>query len=221
MEQSNENRKYKRYTVERIHGNVLNITDLDVLNISVEGAAIETSKRLELNREYTFKIKSQNSVLKLRGRVVWAILISKESKDSDAMIPAYRVGIKFTETLSEKADTLINFIEENKIKPFEHRLGGIRFKIADTENFQLDYPYEYKVKKISLSGMLIETQYPLDLNSNQYIELFVLKEQLNIVGRVINCSSKDGAGKYDIGIEFLTILNEDRKILEDFLKKLD
>ena len=224
MEQNNENRKSRRYVVEGIHGNVLNITDVDILNISIEGTAVETPKRLELNREYTFKIKYQDDLLHLRGRVVWAMLISKEEKDSNRIIPVYRVGIKFIEILSEKADMLQNFIEENKIKTLEHRLGGIRFQIANNNNIKLSYPYKCRVKKMSTSGMLIETEYPLNLDCSHSIELFVCDRQLNIVGRVANCEKKNDSAKgvkYDIGIEFTMMLDEDSALLKDFLRTLD
>ncbi len=223
MGHNSESRKCRRYAVEGLRGNVLNSTDLDILNISIDGAAIETPKRLELNREYTFKIKSQDGIVNIKGYVVWAKLISKEQKGSDTMMPVYRVGIRFTETLSEKAKALADFIEKNNIKVSEDRLGGLRFKIANTENFKLDYPYEYTVKKISLSGMLIETEYSLELNSSHYIELFIHDQQLNIIGRVANCEKMEDSltARYGIGIEFTTVLYEDQTILKDFLKTLD
>ena len=93
MSENNDNRRYKRYVVDGIHGNLLYSSDLEVLNISIDGAAIETTKRLELNREYTFKIKYKDVNLTLKGRVVWAILISKEKKDSKTAIPVYRAGV--------------------------------------------------------------------------------------------------------------------------------
>ena len=219
MEKDNENRKYRRYAVEGINGNVLNITDLEILNISIDGAAIETPRRLELNREYTFKIRSRDNFINLRGRVVWAVLVSKEEKGSNRMIPVYRVGIKFTETLSEKANMLLNFIEKNKIKTLEHRLAGVRFKIAGSDNIKLEYPYGYRVKKISLSGMSIETEYPLDLNSSHPVELVIRDRKLNIAGRVVDCEknvSENGV-IYDIGIKFLIMEDADRELLKDFL----
>jgi hypothetical protein len=223
MEQESENRKSKRYTVDGISGNVLNIADLDILNISIDGAAIETPRRLELNREYTFKIISLDSILHLKGRVVWALLISREEKASSKIIPVYRVGIKFSETLNEKANILLNFIEEHKIKALEHRLVGMRFKIAESADIKLQYPYGYKVNKISLSGMLIKTEYPLDLNSSYSIELFIRDRQLNVVGKVANCEKNDSekGPSYDIGIEFVMMLDEDIDVLKDFLQTLN
>jgi len=218
----NENRRFKRYSVDGIHGSVLYLSELNVLNISVEGAAIETTKRLDVNREYTFKITYKDTALSLRGRVVWALLSYREKKGSKEIIPFYRAGIMFTDTLTEKATTLISFIEENKIKTPEKRLGGVRFKIANPKSVKINYPYTYELKKISLSGMLIETEYPLDLNSHYDIELYLNKNILNVVGRIANCKKIDlhNVTKHSIGVEFIKIPDNDIKILKDFLTSL-
>jgi hypothetical protein len=219
----NNNRRYKRYAVTGIHGNVLNTSDLEVLNISISGAAVETRRRLELNRGYTFKIKYKDKYLTLRGCVVWATLFSKEDEDSKNVVPVYKAGIKFVETLGEKTDMLLDFIEENKIKMIENRSMGMRFKVGGVRDMKLDFPYSYTVKKLSQGGMLIETEYCLDLNSRHDIELYLGEHELNIEGRVANCEENlsDGVAKYDAGIEFITMSDEDRGILKDFLNTLD
>src|SRR4030043_1964313 len=218
-----EERRHKRYIVDGIQGNVLYPADLEILNISIEGAAIETTKWLDLNREYTLKVKSKDIVLNLRGRIVWAVLTSKEKKGSGEVIPVYRAGVRFTDTLSEKTTRLINFIEENKIRTLEKRLVGVRFKIANTQNVQIDYPYKYEVKKMSLSGMLVETEYALDLNSNYDMELFLNENVLNILGRVAYCEKFDSNDviKYNIGMEFVGMSDNDRGILKEFLTTLE
>jgi len=218
----NENRRFKRYSVDGIHGSVLYLSELNVLNISVEGAAIETTKRLDVNREYTFKITYKDTALSLRGRVVWALLSYREKKGSEEIIPFYRAGIMFTDTLTEKAITLISFIEENKIKTPEKRLGGVRFKIANPKSVKINYPYTYELKKISLSGMLIETEYPLELNSQHDVEIYLSEYALSIVCRIAHCEKIEShdVTKYSIGIEFVKILENDIRILEDFLTSL-
>jgi hypothetical protein len=222
-ERGNDKRNNKRYAVEGISGNVLYTSDLEVLNISNNGAAIETSKRLELNREYTFKIKHRGSFLNLKGLIVWATLVSKMNKATGTVIPVYRVGIRFTHTLNEKANTLVQFIEENKVKWLEKRLGGVRFKIETGKKVKVDLPQEYMVKKISLSGMLVETEYPLELDSRNSIELFINGYTLQISIRVTNCHDiiTDGIAKYDIGIEFIDISEQDENILQNFINTLE
>ncbi len=222
-EKDGDKRRSKRYDVEGIEGNVLYTSDLEVLNLSIDGAAIETAKRLELNREYTFKIKYHDSFISLRGRVVWAILVSKVAKNIGAVTPVYRAGIRFTDTLSEKANMLLQFIEENRIKKRENRLGGVRFNISSAEHMKVDLPHEYKVIKISLSGMLVETGYPLEIESHHNSELFINGRNLKIVGRVAysNKLVVDNAVKYEIGIEFFEISEDDERILQKFLDTLE
>jgi hypothetical protein len=218
-EKDGDNRRNKRHVVEGIEGNVLYTSDIEVLNLSIDGAAIETAKRLELNREYTFKIKYHDSFISLRGRVVWAILVSKLDKDTGAVTPVYRAGVRFSDTLSEKASMLLQFIEDTRIKKRENRLGGVRFNISSTEHMKVDLPHEYKVMKISLSGMLAETEYPLDIESHYNIELFINGRNLKIVGRVAYSKEVvvDNIAKYEIGIEFFEISEDDERILQEFL----
>jgi hypothetical protein len=223
MSENNDNRRYNRFFVDGMHGNLLYSSDIEVLNISIDGAAIETTKRLELNREYTFKIRYKDANLTLKGRVVWAILISKEKKDSKTSIPVYRAGVAFADTLSEKANLLLDFIEEHKIKTFESRLGTVRFKISNTDNIKIDLPYRYKVKKISLAGMLAETEYPMEIDSDHDIELFLNDNVINIVGRIANCEKLE-VGKiviYNTGIEFMQMSDRDIKLLENYLETLE
>jgi hypothetical protein len=221
-EKDGDNRRNKRHVVDGIDGNVLYTSDIEVLNLSIDGAAIETAKRLELNREYTFKLKYHESFISLRGSVVWAILVSKV-KNNGAVTPFYRAGIRFTDTLSEKANMLLQFIEDNRIKKRENRLGGVRFNISSTEHMKVDLPHEYKVIKISLSGMLVETEYPLVIESHYNIELFINSHNLKIVGRVVYSKEYvvDNAVKYEIGMEFFEISEDDERILQEFLDTLE
>ena len=218
-----EKRKYKRYVVDGLHGNVLFPSDIQVLNISVDGAAIETSKWLDLNREYTLKIKFKENVLSLKGRVIWAVLTAKEKKGAGEVTPVYRAGVKFTDVLNERTKTLMSFIEEHKIRTLEKRLAGVRFKISAPQNMQIDYPHKYEVKKVSLSGMLVDAEYPLDLDTHYDIELFLNASILNIVGRVANCVEvkSEKSAKYVTGIEFIKLSDKDRKLLGNFLDSLE
>jgi len=217
-----DKRRHKRYPVEGIHGNVLYPSDLQILNISIDGAAIETTKRLDLNREYTLRIKYKGAILNLKGRVVWSILGYRENKDSNEIIPVYRAGVRFVDIMSEKANILLKFIDDNKVKTFEKRLTGVRFNIATSENVKIDYPYKYDVEKLSLSGMLIQTECPLELDSRFNMQLFLNGEALNITGRIVNCNEiKSESGiKYEVGIEFTEMSDSDRKQLSDFLDTL-
>jgi hypothetical protein len=216
-----EKRGHKRYSVEGVHGNVLHPSDLEILNMSIDGAAIETSKRLDINREYTFKIKHKGDIVSFRGCVIWSLLTNKEIRDTNKIIPVYRAGIRFTDMLNERGSQLIDFIEESKITTLERRVVGVRFKIAAPRNIKIEYPYKYEVKKMSVSGMLVETGYPLKVNSRYHIEIFLEKNILELIGRVAYCEEVNPGNddkKYNIGIEFTKMTDEKRDLIKKFLK---
>jgi hypothetical protein len=216
-----ENRGHKRYSVEGVHGNVLHPSDLEILNMSIDGAAIETSKRLDINREYTFKIKHKGDIVSFRGCVIWSLLTNKEIRDTNKIIPVYRAGIRFTDMLNERGSQLIDFIEESKITTLERRVVGVRFKINAPRNIKIEYPYKYEVKKMSVSGMLVETGYPLKVNSRYHIEIFLEKNILELIGRVAYCEEVNPGNddkKYNIGIEFTKMTDEKRDLIKKFLK---
>ncbi|MBM4140488.1 MAG: PilZ domain-containing protein [Nitrospira sp.] len=216
-------RRHKRYFVNGILGNVLYPSDLNIINISIDGAAIETKKRLELNREYSFKVKYKDSFIHLKGLVVWSLLSQTEKRDSGEIIPVYKAGIRFTNILNGKANMLRKFIEENRINIYEKRFGGIRVKIASSEDVKIDLPCKYEVKNISLSGMLVETESQFEFNVKYEMEFLVNENRVNIIGKVSNCIKiiSEDVDKYEIGIEFIEMSDKDKEILKSFIDTLE
>jgi PilZ domain len=121
-----ERRQHARYSGNNIRGNILNSNDLEVLNISMNGAAIETAKRVELNREYTIRIHFHESSFHMRGLIVWAMLISKEKNDK-TIVPLYRAGVKFMHVSNEKANLIRNCIAGMQTKTQESSSSRITY----------------------------------------------------------------------------------------------
>jgi len=218
-----EERRHKRYVVKGIQGNVLYTSDLNVIDISLGGAAIETTKKIEVNREYPFKIRFKGRTINLTGIVVWSVLSHSKKTESGEVVPVYRAGVKFTNVMSEKANVLLEFIEENLVTTSDRRLKGVRCKIATSKDIKIDYPYKYNVKDMSLSGMLIKTEYPLDPNTTYNMELLLDENVLNIVGRIISCSEIEAGNdtRYGVRIEFVEMSEKERGFLKSFLDTLN
>ena len=117
----------------------------------------------------------------------------------------------------------MKFIEENKSGSIEQRLIGMRFKIKNAEDAVIDAADECKIKRISLSGMLIEADNSFDVDYISEMEIFLDNIVLPITGRVANCTEIPGdkINKYNIGIEFVKISNENKNTLNNFLDSLD
>jgi hypothetical protein len=95
----NERRRHKRLIVRGIQKNVLHSLKTKIINISVDGVAIETTKKLERNKEYDLRINHGGNALRLRGCVIWSVLTRIEKKESGDIIPVYKAGVKFHESL--------------------------------------------------------------------------------------------------------------------------
>lgn len=218
-----DRRRHKRYGIKGVRGNVRFLADLKLVNISADGAAIETKKRLDVNREYKFKIDYEGTPLDARGLVVWSQLVKGEKTEDGDVVPIYRSGVKFVAVVDEKIIELMNFIEDNRARTPERRLGGVRCKIAAPQNMTVGYPYGYLVKKISFCGMEIETEHALDPDSRHEMELVLNDKVLTITGRIVTCVEvpSEKATKYDMGVEFLEMSAYDRKLLRHFIDTLE
>ncbi|MFN3479637.1 MAG: PilZ domain-containing protein, partial [Thermodesulfovibrionales bacterium] len=159
-----ERRSHKRYTVDNlnIRGNILFISDIEIVNISLNGIAIRCDRRIDLNRRYNLNLSYEGKKISLNGHVVWSMITGSRLNSIGEMVPIYTAGIEFVDVLSEKMSELVEFIESHRIEG-EKRLSGVRFHIKSPDAAKLDYPYNYRVKKISLSGMLVESTQPFEV----------------------------------------------------------
>lgn len=219
-----ERRRYPRITVEGISGRMFSAEKAKVLNISLGGMAIEISKRLEINREYSIKLESKDDRFEFRGRVVWASLVGSLRGHEEDILPVYQAGLKFVDLFDEKAQKLIEFIEKHRAgdSKFEDRIEGLRFKVKSLEGVIIDYPRNYKVKIISLGGMLIELPEAFEINKVFPMEIiFPDGMKIELRGRVASClPNEKNKNIYDVGIEFIDMKPEDKNKLKELLTSL-
>jgi hypothetical protein len=217
-----ERRRYQRYSVEGIHGNMLFASEVNILNISLGGAAIEADKRLNINSEYTLKIDDNDRTINLRGMVIWAFISKSKINEDGQIIPMYQAGLKFTNVLTDSSAELIGFLERFKTED-DSRLSGLRFIIDSDHSAVLDYPFNYRVKKLSLGGMLIESDVKFEVEDRFPMEIY-LEENLPVEfnGRVASCMPIENTDPqlYDVGIEFMDIAEESSAGLKAFLDTL-
>ncbi len=216
-------RKFKRYEVDYLHGSMLFSSAINVLNISMHGAAISTTQQLALGREYALKVKVDDSYLHLQGRVMWSILSHAEMLKHGEVVPVYKAGIMFINTLTDTATQLIAYIGKNRHDPFEKRMLGVRFRVQQAEGAEIDLFSEYRVKKMSLSGMLIQTESPLARDKLYAMEMTLGSTMVAITGRVAYHAENRAENRtmFDIGIEFVAMNESDRGILKAYLDDVE
>jgi hypothetical protein len=230
-----EKRRYKRYAMDiyDIHSEMLFAKEVKILDISMSGVSLKADKRMDMNREYTLKIKSKEKILILKGKVIWSLLSGNHQGIRGESIPIYTAGLKFNDIATEKTREIIDFIEDHKREENRqediYQLSGLRlftrFQIKAPEETSIMHCYEgCKVKKLSLGGMLIESEYPLDLDNTMPMQLtFPQDKSITFQGRIASCLLIENAvpERYDVGVEFLEMAETDKQILVEFIQSLE
>ncbi len=230
-----EKRRHKRYALDvyDIHSEMLFAKEVNILDISISGVSLRADKRMDINREYTLKIRSKEKLLILKGQVIWSLLSGSRQGERGDSIPIYTAGLKFTDIATEKMKEVVDFIEAHKRAKDRqedvYQLSGLRlftrFQIESPEELTILHCYEgCKVKKISLGGMLTESENPLEIESTMPMKLtFPQDKDITFRGRIASCLLIEGSDpeSYDIGVEFLEMSDTDKQILTEFIASLE
>lgn len=191
---------------------------VEILNLSVGGMAITADRRLNIGTEYSVTLNRGQRTVSVTGVVAWSSLSGFRKEAGGESVVEYSAGIRFTDVMSEKASSLIELIGEAR-SPEEKRLDSVRFRIESAAAV-LDRPETYKVKLISLSGMLIETGWPLATESVHTMQIQIESDEppISFQGRVASCRpAQEGHERYEIGIAFAEVSTSERSRLEAFV----
>ncbi len=216
----------------QINGMMMFANEVEILDISIGGISLRADRRMNIGSEYSLKIRDESSVIPLKGTVVWSLLSGTKKGLDGAVTPLYTAGMCFQDLSSERIGELTRFIAahryERRGEEDMHCLSGLRFNIRYNieakEKAVLSYPESYRVKKISLGGMLIESTNEIEVEKRLPMELTLPKDiTISFQGRVASClvASREEPELYALGIEFVDISEKDRAILTDFIATLD
>ena len=129
-----DNRRHKRFTlnVTEVNTRMVLVAEVKVIDISVGGILLKTSRRLNIGSEYALKLGAKNRVISLRGGVIWSSLSESRAGVNGVVTPIYRAGLKFKNMSTESITELLNFIELHKKEEVDGTSGdrlNIRFHI--------------------------------------------------------------------------------------------
>jgi hypothetical protein len=217
-----EQRRHKRYSVDisTVSGRLMFASDVKILDISIGGISLKADKRLNMGSEYLLKLEGKGKLLRVKGLVVWSSLSGSREIPGGEAVPIYTAGMRFSKISTEKIAEILDFVEYHK-KEEAHQVSGlrtnVRFHISGPEKAVLQYPENYKVKEVSLSGMRIECSCPLGVEVRLPMELSLQDDvPITFFGRVVMCQDA-GEGRYAIGIEFLDLKDRDKGVLSAFI----
>jgi c-di-GMP-binding flagellar brake protein YcgR len=132
----------------------------------------------------------------------------------------------FKDVSPDKIADFLNSIEQHKkeeVPVMVDRRLTVRFYITTPWEKTLSFPAQFKVKEISLCGMLIQTEQALGIESMIPMGLSLQADNpVNFIGRVASCRmvGDQGQAHYEIGVEFTDLTDEDRTLLKAFIDYL-
>ncbi len=228
----NEKRQFNRLKINsgNVYSKTLFINDVEIINISVGGALIKTDRRMNIGKNYFLKLKNKSRFLVVEGTVIWFTLVDSYRDYLGNIIPIYLVGLNFNDTSSKKLKEISDFIK-NYLSEYEifdeidlYKMSGqrlnMRFPLSILDGNTVYSHYHSKVKDISLGGVLIESE---DIHEveDRYLMDIILPEKkiISFVGRIVRCSRSNMIEKksYEVGIEFVEMPEQDKKILKEFI----
>lgn len=226
-----DKRRYKRFAVGimGINGTMTFARHVKILDMSAGGVALKASRRLNLGSEYTLRIEYHEKALTVKGTVIWSMIGESVSNSRGERIPVYTAGMKFKDISEEKIQEIISFIKEYKentagqsgakLSGFRH---SIRVHIRRPDTAVLNFPENYKVKNLSLGGMLVESEQKPDLETRLPMELtFAEDKTIYFWGRIASFNlvkeKERDIEHYEMGVEFLDMSEKDRDILSKFI----
>jgi c-di-GMP-binding flagellar brake protein YcgR len=226
-------RRQKRYKVDstNIRGTIVFASYLKINDISVGGISLTTEKRLTIGNEYILKLQGKDTQLTVKGTVMWSLLSESIADSIGNVIPIFKTGIQFIDLSTDQENEIVKFIEAHKKEPEEkidvYSLSGnrlfVRFQLKEADKATLQEQDDYKVKNISLSGLLIESKHSLKLEDKINMQMALPDNKIiSFLGRVVTCTMTKSmeSESYDIGMEFIDIAEKDEKALKNFISLL-
>ena len=224
-----DKRRHKRFRVDlvEINGKMSLTHKVQILDISLGGVSLKADRRLNIGKEYLITLQEEGKKLDVKGTIVRSELSGIEQQANGQGVSIFTAGMMFKEGYADKLADFLKPIEQTRKKgeppsAAERRLN-VRFNITTPQEKILSYPLQFKVKSISLGGMLIQTEYAVEINSKIPTELSLNTDtEVTFIGRVVSCAMAEYTGQtnYDIGVEFTDLTDEDKTLLKTFIDYL-
>lgn len=212
-----ERRHFQRYDVDDVRGRLAVRTELEILNLSLTGLAAVGRVAVPPGERRTITLAAADG-----GEIVLEA-VSQRCVLRDVASRQYEIGFDFTHDLGGKAPKILRFLEAHIVVDVDRRVAG-RFELAHHDRIAMRELFDFEVRRISRTGMLVETPL-LVVEENDVLDLHLDTEELPLETRVRVASVQrdthiDSDRATRLGLEFLDL--DDRQIgdLSRFIREL-
>ena len=225
-------RHHRRFSVDylKVEGRTVFTSETAIRDLSISGVSLVTEAKLETGREYLLHIIDDHTDITMKGIVRWCSDNDTTGFPPESAHLKYAAGLQFAGLSPEEMSGLARFIEKHFIERHTqvrvHGISGvrcnIRFHLDQSEKAMLDIPETYRVRKLSLGGMLIESGRAFEPGTRLRMELTLPGgTRLDFVGRVSSCvPSSCAEGRVEVGIEFVQMPGRGKARLKELIRRL-
>lgn len=229
-----DRRQFQRFTADvlDIHGRSVFAKAARILDMSVGGVMVNTDTKLNKGKKCILRVREEESVLDLESVVAWSSLYENPEVSGSDLVPPYNTGLRFTDVSSATTKKITRFIENHAQaidrQEVQTRLSGfrmnVRVQIQAPAKTMLIFHEGFRIKNLSLGGMLTESNDPLDVGETLLLKIFRSRTNtINILGKVTSCieTKENDSQYYDIGIAFIKMSGKDKELLRELMCLLE
>jgi len=201
-------------------------SEVSILDIGMGGVSVTADQRLNIGGKYRLKLEGGQKVFSVTCEVAWARMSGTKRSAAGETVPIYTAGMKFVALPPEAASDLRDFVDaisDEQVVPENDRREHPRFVPRQSGIAILDFPAEYRVRTISLSGMLIESVAVVETERRVPMVLYLDDGgRIDFLGRIVSClpTVEDSVERNHIGIEFIDLPDAARDALAAFVVSL-
>lgn len=192
----------------RIEGRADFLTDVHVVDLSPNGALLETPRFLAPGSEITVELTLDGEIFQLRAHVIHC------STDGE---PLHRAGVQFRALPSQTRDGIREYLRQDEVR--ERREQP---RIFVGQSAQLKKEIELRVLNLSLFGGLFSVSVPLEFRSEHDFVFDLPSGEVHVRGIVRHCEAwaeAKGAAIFRLGVEFTKLDDSDRERVVSYLEE--
>lgn len=220
-------RRFKRFKLDvtELDGKMLLTSNVEVLNLSAGGASVRSEGELPVGKELLITFAEKGKKTGIQGIVVQSASSGTGKGAGGKDVAFFITNIRFQAGQARQIASVIGSRErqrEDSAPVADDRRRDVRFHMTIPLESVLSHTARFRVKQMSMSGMLVQSEQPMEINSTIPMDLSLAGGRVNFIGRVVSCRTAETDGKnwHDIGVEFLELTDEGRTLLEKFLEGL-
>jgi Tfp pilus assembly protein PilZ len=219
-------RRHKRYKLDLIDldSKMSLIGKVEIIDISLGGVALKADRKLNMGKECLMTLGYECQHVNLKGIVVRSELSGIEERTDGEKVTIYSVGILFKDESAGKVKDFLDSIENDKKTLVPEQpdwfYRDIRFSITTPNEKVLYLPSHFGIKDISQSGLIIQTDYQLKIDTMVLMELSIKAcDPVSFMGKVVSCRMTQDREhpNYDIGVELSELTDRDRSLFINFM----